>query len=269
MGNMRFSWRKLLTSARASLGGESAAAPMTVEPPNVAAEIPSPGGGIDHFDTPEAAAINRARLAHLDSLGLPVAGKRFLDVGCGVGHHGAFYAERGCSVLCIDAREENIQALRRRYPQLEAHVANAETDDLSRFGAFDIVHCYGLLYHLENPIAALRNIAAVCREILLLETIVCDHPMAILRIEDETLSSNQALGGLGCRPSPGFVAMALNRIGFPFVYAPRRAPDHEDFAFERRGNLDTRRDGHNLRCVFVGSKAVLSLDGLEPLVRSP
>ncbi len=266
---MRFLWRKLLTTARATLGGESAAAPIVIEARDVPDEGSALGGGIETFDTPEAAAINRARLAHLDSLGLPVAGKRVLDVGCGVGHHGAFYWERGCSVLCVDAREENIQALRRRYPQLEAHVANAETDDLSGFGAFDIVHCYGLLYHLENPIAALRNIAAVCREILLLETIVCDHPMAILRIEDETLSSNQALGGLGCRPSPGFVAMALNRIGFPFVYAPRRVPDHEDFAFERRGNLDTGRDGHNLRCVFVGSKTPLSLDGLEPLIRSP
>ena len=266
---MGFSWRKLLTTARATLGGESAAAPIVIESRDMADEGSALGGGIETFDTPEAAAINRARLAHLDSLGLPVAGKRVLDVGCGVGHHGAFYWERGCSVLCVDAREENIHALRRRYPQLEAHVADVETDDFSRFGAFDIVHCYGLLYHLENPIAALRNVAAVCREILLLETIVCDHPMAILRIEDETLSSNQALGGLGCRPSPSFVAMALNRIGFPFVYAPRRAPDHEDFAFERRGNLDTRRNGHNLRCVFVGSKAALSLDGLEPLVRSP
>jgi len=266
---MRFLWRKLLTTARATLGGAGAAAALAVEPRDVAEEGPPPGGGVETFDTPEAAAINRARLAHLDSLGLPVAGKRVLDVGCGVGHHGAFYAERGCSVLCVDAREENIQALRRRYPQLEAHVANVEMDDLSRFGTFDIVHCYGLLYHLENPIAALRNIAAVCRGILLLETIVCDHPMAILRIEDETLSSNQALGGLGCRPSPGFVAMALNRVGFPFVYAPRRTPDHEDFAFERLGNLDTGRDGHNLRCVFVGSKTPLSLDGLEPLIRSP
>ena len=80
---------------------------------------------------------------------------------------------------------------------------------------------------------------------------------------------SRPLGGLGCRPSPSFVAMALNRVGFPFVYAPRRAPDHEDFAFERRGNLDTRRDGHNLRCVFLGSVAALSLDGLEFLVRSP
>ncbi len=266
---MGFSWRKLLTTARATLGGESAAAPIVIESRDVADEGSPLGGGIETFDTPEAGAINRARLAHLDSLGLPLSSKRVLDVGCGVGHHGAFYAERGCSVLCVDAREENIRALRRRYPQLEAHVADVETDDLSRLGNFDIVHCYGLLYHLENPLAALRNIAAVCQGILLLETIVCDHPMALLRIEDETLSSNQALGGLGCRPSPGFVAMALNRVGFPFVYAPRRAPDHEDFAFERRGNLDTRRDGHNLRCVFLGSKAALSLDGLEPLVRSP
>ena len=40
-------------------------------------------------------------------------------------------------------------------------------------------------------------------------------------------------------------------------------------AVEPRGNLDTRRDGYNLRCVFLGSKAALSLNGLELLVRSP
>ena len=147
-------------------------------------------------------------------------------------------------------------------------MANVERDDLSRFGTFDIVHCYGLLYHLENPIAALRNMAAACRGMLLLETIVCDHPAAVLRMEDEALSFNQALGGLGCRPSPGFVVLVLNRIGFPFVYVPRRPPDHEDFRFERRGNLDTRRDGHNLRCVFVGSKQRLDSDDLEAVLGS-
>ena len=76
---MGFSWRKLLTTARATLGGESAAAPIVIDPRDVADEGSAFGGGIETFDTPEAAAINRARLAHLDSLGLPIAGKRVLD----------------------------------------------------------------------------------------------------------------------------------------------------------------------------------------------
>lgn len=235
----------------------------------MAAEAVPEGGAIETFDTPEAVAINRARLAHLTSLDLPIWGKRVLDVGCGVGHHASFFVERGCSVVCIDGRAENIASLRQHYPDLQAHVANVETDDLSRFGEFDIVHCYGLLYHLENPIAAMRNIQAVCRQFLLLETIICDHRLPLMRIEDETKSSNQALGGLGCRPSPSFVTLVLNRVGFPFVYGARWPPSHEDFIFKRLGNLDSWRDGHNLRCVFVASKAPLQSNGLEPLLNHP
>ena len=39
-------------------------------------------------------------------------------------------------------------------------------------GTFDVVYCYGLLYHLENPAAALSAMAARCRDLLLLETCV-------------------------------------------------------------------------------------------------
>jgi len=62
-------------------------------------------------------------------------------------------------VVCVDARPENIARLHSLYPGREAHVANVEVDRLSELGRFDIVFCYGLLYHVENPIAALRNIA--------------------------------------------------------------------------------------------------------------
>jgi len=111
-----------------------------------------------------------------------------------------------------------VDSLRARYPGLEASVANVESD-LAQFGKFDIVFSYGLLYHLENPIAALRNMAGVCKDLLLLETIVCDHDQPILLLDDETKTYSQALQGIGSRPSPSFVVMALDRLGFPFVYA--------------------------------------------------
>ncbi|HLN03867.1 MAG TPA: FkbM family methyltransferase [Bryobacteraceae bacterium] len=228
---------------------------------------PSGGGGIAVFDSPDALAINTARMAHLDSLGLPLAGKSVLDVGCGVGRLARFFVERDCRVTCVDGRTENIAALRARYPDMDAQVANVETDSLLPFGQFDIVFCYGLLYHLENPVAGLRNMAQVTRELLLLETVVTDYSEAVLRLEDEPVETlNQALGGLGSRPSPAFVAMTLSRAGFSYVYAPKSPPDHADFEFEWLNDLASSRHGHLLRSIFVASRWPLASDTLALLL---
>jgi SAM-dependent methyltransferase len=224
-------------------------------------------GGLEVFDAPNAVAINQARIANLTSMGLAFAGKHVLDIGCGVGHLGARLSEMGGNVVCVDGRESNIGSLRERYPRLEAHVGNVESEDLSRFGRFEIVFCYGLLYHLENPLQSLRNMAAVCDEMLLLETIICDHELALVRVEDESTDVNQALGGIAGRPTPHYVVLALNRVGFPFVYAPVTPPEHEDFRFEWRNNLDCARDGHNLRCIFVASRNELHNPALISLLR--
>ena len=72
--------------------------------------MPTPRpGGLEPFDTPGAVAINRARLAHLASLGLPLSGTRILQVGSGVVHHAQVYLERDCTVVCIDRQRENIR----------------------------------------------------------------------------------------------------------------------------------------------------------------
>ena len=134
------------------------------------------------------------------------------------------------------------------------------------FGTFDIVFAYGLLYHLENPIAALRNMASVCGGLLLLETMVCDHVLPVLRVEDESDAFDEALKGVGCRPSPSYVVLALNRIGFPFIYAPKKPPRHKDFQFMWKNNLDWWREGHPLRCIFVASKDELRNPHLTDLL---
>jgi SAM-dependent methyltransferase len=205
---------------------------------------------------------------HLDSLNLALAGKRVLDLGCGVGHLGARLAQMGCDVVCVDSRPENIDALRSRYPQLEGRVADADNDDLTPFGRFDVVFSYGLLYHLENPLRAIRNMASICDQMLLLETIVTDHVSAIVRIEDESKDFNQAMTGLGCRPTPHYVTLALHRAGFDNVYAPKKVPAYPDFQFEWKNNLESNRDGHNLRCTFVAARSPLQNDTLAPLLQS-
>lgn len=224
-------------------------------------ELPD-GGGVEGFDDEGARRMNQARLARLVELDLPLAGKRVLDVGCGVGHFSRPFVERGCSYVGVDGRAENIARMKELYPDVEGHVGDVQVDALAPHGRFDVVLCFGLLYHLESPIAALRNVASVCDELLLLETMVCDSSRPVLLLADEPRSFNQALAGLGCRPSPSFLAMALQRVGFDRIYAPRVPPRHEDFEIEWRDDLARQRDGHDLRCMFLAARQPIASDRL-------
>jgi 2-polyprenyl-3-methyl-5-hydroxy-6-metoxy-1,4-benzoquinol methylase len=228
---------------------------------------PSPGADdAKLFEDELAQGINRARLAHLASLDLPVNGKRVLDVGCGVGHFSRFYLERGCTWFGIEGRQSNIDVMRRLYPDVDGAVADVQDSSFGHRGQYDVVHCFGLLYHLESPMAALRNIRAVCTRFLLLETMVADANMPLMLIVDESKSVNQALAGVGCRPSPAYVTMALNRVGFRHIYLASPGPDHRDFRFEWRNDLSIRRGDNNLRCVFVASDTPMERPGLTELL---
>jgi SAM-dependent methyltransferase len=237
---------------------------VRVQPRNFDEEERPSDGGPECFDTAAALELNRARLEHFELLELPWAGKSVLDVGCGVGHLSQALARKKCRVVGVDAREENIRVFRQRHPRLQAHVANVESD-LSSLGSFDIVLCCGLLYHVENPFQALRNLSAVCRELLIVETIVCDHELPVAVWDDETKSANQAMQGLGCRPSPSLVTLALNRIGFPLVYAPLRPPNHPEFDVRWTNSLAWIQDGHVIRSVFLASRAPMDNPALTLL----
>jgi SAM-dependent methyltransferase len=223
------------------------------------------GGGVESFDTEAALQINDARLRHLASLDLPLNGRRVLEVGAGVGRLTGFFIDRSCSVVATEARSENVAELRRRLPTVDAREADVE-ESLEDLGRFDVVFCYGVLYHLESPLRALRNMAAVCDELLLIETMVCDSRYAVLRLEDETKSVNQALRGLAHRPSLSYLAISLNRVGFDHVYAASDPPDHPDYRFSWLDNMDTARDGALLRAVLVASRTPQAGSGLTSLL---
>lgn len=258
--------RRLRSTFGCPAAGNQPTAPSVLATRDVATEPQPEGGGVEGFETPEAVAINRARLLHLDSLDTPLRGKSVLDVGSGPGHLAQYFVEQGCRILSTDARQENIDRLHELYPGHPAKVIDVESDPLQQLGVFDVVFCYGLLYHLENPVLALRKLAAVCGELLLLETMICDSRLPVLRLEDEYLSLNQALRGIAHRPSPAWIALALDRIGLHNVYIARHPPDHEDYQFKWQNDGETARGGHLLRAIFVASRTPLSSEQLIPLV---
>src|SRR5262249_9112037 len=144
-----------------------------------------PESGRHVFDDDRATSINRARLDFLTGLDLALAGKRVLDAGCGVGHHTIFYTSRGCSVVGVDGRADNIAVMKELYPRVEGITGDVQEMDLDPLGSFDVVHCFGLLYHLDSPVVALRRLANVCREYLFLETMVCDSSAPVMVLADE------------------------------------------------------------------------------------
>jgi SAM-dependent methyltransferase len=86
-----------------------------------------------------------------------LAGKRVLDAGCGSGHYSAWLAERGASVVGIDASEAMVGEARERHGDAaEFRVADLRDPLPFADGAFDLVVSQLTLEHLRDwdPVVA-------------------------------------------------------------------------------------------------------------------
>lgn len=172
------------------------------------------------------------RLEHLASLRIPLAGLSVLEVGAGIGDLSHYYLDRGCSVTITEAREDNLQHLRARYPNSLVRSLDLESPDRLDGSPFDVVHCYGLLYHLSKPKEALAFLGASTRRMLLLETCVSfGEEDALHRIGEVQRNPTQAVSGTGCRPTRGWIFRELQEL-FPWVYLPMTQPCHEEFPLD-------------------------------------
>ena len=195
-----------------------------------------PASVVDIFDT---------RLRMLTSVVDAHFGGRLRDIDClDIGCHEGFYslamARRGVrSVMAVDAREENLNRAR--------FVANAmgagnivfrqglvETLAADQGRTFDLTLFLGLLYHVEDPMRCLRQVAAATSELCVLETQVVDEVegstewgsrewtrpyQGILALIDETGefdAGNRETGvsPMATCPSPKALLFMLKQAGF-------------------------------------------------------
>ena len=207
-----------------------------------------------NFLTTEAFAINKARQLHLASLAMDLAGKSVLEVGAGIGLHTKFFEDLGCTVFSTDGRQENVAEIRRRYPHRQAEVLDLDQQtDISDLGSFDLVYCYGTLYHLSKPEQALKAMAGVCKEMILLETCVTPgDELAVNLVTENASNPNQSYWGKGCRPTRLWVIEMLKKY-FGFAYTSKSQPPHPDFDWDWESPVTKK----NHRAVFVGSKTPL------------
>jgi tRNA (mo5U34)-methyltransferase len=185
------------------------------------------------FDRPRQAELRDASIEFLRSvispwksqLGLYTA----LDLGCGVGHYSAALKEIGFEVTGADARAQNVEEARSRHPGIGFRIVDAEDPAIVQLGKFDLVVCFGLLYHLENPLRAMRNLRGLTDKVLLLGSIVVAEDEPFLLLLDEPAGEDQSLRAVSCYPSEGAIIKMAYRAGFPHVYRFRELPNHEDF----------------------------------------
>ena len=168
----------------------------------------------------------------LPFFGLPkdMSGMRVLDIGHAEGFF-SFEAERrgAAEIIGID----NYPPMNRKFnickyalgSKADGFLTSVYDLDPKKFGTFDIVFFFGVLYHLRHPLLALEKIAEVCTGTLLMQTATCsdtgDTPIA----EFKPFGSTQQIGDAAsfdptCLwfPNPACVEAMLKHTGFVDVH---------------------------------------------------
>jgi len=210
------------------------------------------------FDTPWARDFARARQAFtrefLEAVRKQMDLSSAVDVGCGVGDFSKFLSGMGFQVVAVDGRQENVIEGRKRHPGVTFLTANVEDLPLSEMSTFDLVFCFGLLYHLENPFRAIRKLHFLTNKILLIESMCVPDSEPTMSLLDEGISENQGLNYVAFYPSESCLVKMLYRAGFPFVYRFERLPADQLYtasAWQKK-----------MRTLLVASKMVLTVENL-------
>lgn len=194
---------------------------------------------------------NVARLQHLESLKLDLDGKKVIEFGAGVGDHTIFYLFKNCQVFPTDGRADLVEFISERFG-MDAGVIDIENDQekINNLPKFDIAHCYGILYHINNPsefLDLIRDKAST----LFLETCVSSDK----KEDDVYLTSEpsdnlaQAVSGTGCRPTRNWIIKKLKK-NYKFVYMPKTQPKHKQFPTNWENDFP---EGELIRAVFIAS----------------
>lgn len=182
-----------------------------------------------------------------------------VDLACHQGWFSAQLAQSGFGkVRAIDARDEHVadarlitQAL--SLPAITLEQGDVYTLDTAALGQHDLVLCFGLIYHLENPVGALRTARALCKRLCLVETQIAPgqsgwmdygsyrfvRPIkgsfAIIDETEETHGPEASTTGICLVPSLEALVWIMQRVGFSRVEVlPVPADGYEQLVHHKR-----------------------------------
>lgn len=94
------------------------------------------------------------------------AGKRVLEIGCGIGSDAEQFAKHGAEYVGIDLSDQSIALSRQRFDVMalsgEFHVADVtDPEAMQALGQFDLVYSYGVIHHFPGIDKIIDNVHAV------------------------------------------------------------------------------------------------------------
>lgn len=224
-----------------------------------------PGGQVTTtYDGGALDAIHATRLAMLQAalrgeFGESIAERSVIDIACHQGWFSTQLAGMGArDVLAVDARAEHVadatlirDALGLRNMRVQRSDVHALTPETT--GRFDIVLMLGLIYHLENPVGALRVAQALTKRICLVETQIVPgmsgmvdygsyrfvRPLkgsfGIIDETEETHGPEASTTGICLVPSLEALLWIMRKIGFRRVdVLPPPADAYEQLRYGKR-----------------------------------
>lgn len=205
-------------------------------------ELPD-GSSTSTYHDADIHVIHDTRWRMLESylernLGAGRTGLSALDLASHQGWFAVNMARAGFSpVLGIDARQSHVDdstLISEIYEMDQLSFQQGDVHELSseKLGQFDVVLMLGLLYHLENPIGALRTCRDLCKNVCIIETQIVPgmtgfvdygsyqyvRPLkgsfGIIDEMDDTHGPEASVTGISLVPSLDALMWILEKIGF-------------------------------------------------------
>jgi len=130
---------------------------------------PKPVGSLEYFNEVEARKYfvepHIPRFADFSRW----AGKRVLEIGCGIGTDTINFARAGAEVTAVDLSEKSLELARKRAELFGLNnitFIQADVEQLTRTMTakdFDLVYSFGVIHHTPNPEIGLAQMAALLR----------------------------------------------------------------------------------------------------------
>ena len=226
-------------------------------------KLPS-GASTPSYDGGWLDGIHHTRSAMLDAalrgrFGDDVAQLDAVDLACHQGWFSVQLAQMGFrDVLSIDARSEHIAdaTLIRdtlSLPRMRLQQSDVHALDAREIGQFDVCLCLGLIYHLENPVGALRVAHALTRHMCVVEIQVVPNlsgmvdygsykfvralqgSFGIIDETDDTHGPEASTTGICLVPSTEALCWIMRKIGFKRVEVlPVPADGYEQLVHGKR-----------------------------------
>jgi len=208
-------------------------------------ELPS-GEKTQSYLPDDAQLVHTTRLEMMDSILNPrFEGKwndiTAVDLASHEGYFSCHLAKKGTKVTGLEARQEHVDDANLMAfgmglaDKFYSKVQDVHEIDEKATGTFDIVLMLGLIYHLENPVGAIRKARALCKDVCLIETQVAPNlsgqldwgnytfvkPMmgsfAIIDETEETHGPEMSTTGICLAPSIEALMWIMRKVGFKDV----------------------------------------------------